>query len=88
MKIRPGGALNDKIANVAPLVPGTETPAEVNVITPPALAYITKTYPSSRIIGVSKLSYPSYGQDALQSGAGQGPGRTTPTSMRRQPGKP
>lgn len=50
--------LNDKIAKVAPLVPGTETPAEVNVLTPTALAYITKTYPNSRIIGVTKLSYP------------------------------
>ena len=55
-------ALNDKIAKVAPLVPGTETPAEVNVLTPTALAYITKTYPNSRIIGVTKLSYPSTGQ--------------------------
>ena len=55
-------ALNDKIAKVAPLVPGTETPAKVNVLTPTALAYITKTYPNSRIIGVTKLSYPSTGR--------------------------
>lgn len=52
-------ALNDKIAKVAPLVPGTETPAEMNVLTPTALAYITKTHPNSRIIGVAKLTYPS-----------------------------
>ncbi len=55
-------ALDDKIANVAPLVPGTETPAEVNVLTPTALAYITKTHPNSRIIGVTKLSYPNTGE--------------------------
>ena len=55
-------ALNAKITRVAPFVPGTESPAEVNVLTPQALAYITKTYPNSRIIGVRKLSYPSTGQ--------------------------
>ena len=54
--------LNDKIAKVVPLVPGTETKAEVNVLTPTALAYITKTYPNARIIGVTKLSYPGTGQ--------------------------
>lgn len=55
-------ALNEKVARVAPWVLGTEAPAEVNVLTPTALAYITKTYPNSRIIGVTKLSYPSTGQ--------------------------
>jgi len=55
-------ALNEKLARVAPWVPGTETPAEVNVLVPAALAYITKTSPNSRIIGVTKLSYPSTGQ--------------------------
>ena len=55
-------ALNEKIARVAPLVPGTETPADINVLTPAALAYITKTYPNSRIIGVTKLSYPGTAQ--------------------------
>ncbi|WP_201979697.1 M56 family metallopeptidase [Hymenobacter rubidus] len=52
-------ALNAKIASVAPFIPGTAAPAEVNVLTPKALAYITKTYPNSRIIGVTKLTYPS-----------------------------
>ncbi|GAB3587503.1 M56 family metallopeptidase [Hymenobacter daeguensis] len=54
-------AFNARINKAVPLVPGTEAPAEVNVLTPKALAYITKTYPNSRIIGVTRLSYPSTG---------------------------
>ena len=65
-------ALNDKVAKVAPLVPGTETPAEVNVLTPTALAFITKTYPNSRIIGVKKLSYPSTGRVVYKAELAEG----------------
>lgn len=55
-------ALNERMAKVAPLVPGTESPASTSAIVPAALAYITKTYPDSRIAGVTKLTYPSTGQ--------------------------
>ncbi|MBF9221693.1 M56 family metallopeptidase [Hymenobacter ruricola] len=39
----------------------TETEAEVNVLTPAALAFITKNYPNSRIIEVTKLNHPPTG---------------------------
>jgi TonB-dependent SusC/RagA subfamily outer membrane receptor len=55
-------AFNAKIEKVVPTVPGTETPAEINVLTPKALATITKNHPNSRIIGVKKLHYPSTGK--------------------------
>jgi hypothetical protein len=55
-------AFNAKIEKVVPTVPGTESPAEINVLTPKALATITKSYSSSRIIKVTKLSYPSTGK--------------------------
>lgn len=55
-------AFNAKVAKVAPLVPGTETPAPISAIMPPALAYITKNYPDSRITNVTKLNYPSTGK--------------------------
>ena len=55
-------AFNARVARVAPLVPGTETPAPISAIMPPALAYITKNYPDSRITNVTKLSYPSTGK--------------------------
>jgi hypothetical protein len=52
-------AFNAKIEKVVPTVPGTESPAEINVLTPKALAYITKNHPNSRIIKVTKLTYPT-----------------------------
>ena len=55
-------ALEAKIAKVAPLVPGTETPAPVSAISAPALAYIVKTSPDARIVDVMELKYPSTGQ--------------------------
>ncbi|GAC1592824.1 MAG: hypothetical protein NVS3B25_13890 [Hymenobacter sp.] len=51
--------LNDKITRVAPFIPGTAAQASVNVLTPTALAYLTKTYPNSRIVGVTRIDYPS-----------------------------
>jgi len=65
-------ALNEKIARVAPLVPGTSKEVPVNVLTPAALAYIVKTYPNSRIIGVSEIKYPSTGQTRYRVELAQG----------------
>ncbi|MDO7873492.1 M56 family metallopeptidase [Hymenobacter sp. ASUV-10] len=55
-------AFNAKIEKVVPTVPGTESPAEISALVPKALATITKKFPNSRIIGVTKLSYPSTGK--------------------------
>lgn len=54
--------LNAKIFRVAPLIPGTEAPAEVNALPSTARAYLTKAYPTSRIVKVSLLTYPSRSQ--------------------------
>ncbi len=52
-------AFNAKIARVAPLVPGTETPNAISGLMPAALAYITKNYPDSRITDVKRIDYPT-----------------------------
>jgi hypothetical protein len=54
--------LEEKITRAVPYVPGTESPASISAIMPPALAYITKTYPDSRITGVTQINYPSTGK--------------------------
>ncbi|TVT41208.1 M56 family metallopeptidase [Hymenobacter setariae] len=47
-------AFNNRVDSIAPIY--TSEPAEVNAIAPKGLAYITKNYPSARVIAVTKYT--------------------------------